>query len=258
MRFKIPKLSYKQKTLRNIVMMLLLLVFVWMNEDCPLPTAEMEFHRLERVQLLDKGGTLHQFTVAGEKRIISVSSELVNVGLEGSRGLSCYPVKSEGMLIPIQNAGGGKGEHAVLAVGVSEEAVSACLELELAAGCYEWVTRNNDGKKERVIFLGMYDEKDAQKYVYRHFSWDYQVEGERLGEGVFLFRITPRGKIENNITGEVKDLAEWEALDEIKENYVSLEDNRGLTELIFCGTFYNKEGTVVHALQLAPLEELTA
>ena len=53
MRFKIPKMSYKQKTLRNIVMMILLFVFVWMNEDCPMPTAEINFRRFERKMMLE-------------------------------------------------------------------------------------------------------------------------------------------------------------------------------------------------------------
>ena len=251
-------LSRPMKVLRNILIAAVIAVPVWGEFGFPLPTAEMEFRRLERMSLLDNNGTLHQFAVAGEKRIISVSSELVNVGLEGSRGLFCYPVKPEGMLIPVQNVGGGKGEHAVLAVGVAKNAVSARLELELAAGCYEWVTSNNDGKKERVIFLGTYHEKDAQKYVYRHFLWNYKIKGEQLDNGLFLFRVYPNGEIENSITGEVMDLAEWKALDEIKISYVSRADNRGLTRLVFRGTFYNKEGGVVQTLRLAPLEELAA
>ena len=53
MKLKIPKLSYKQKTLRNIFVIILLLVFVWINADCPLLTAEMNFRRQEHKRLLE-------------------------------------------------------------------------------------------------------------------------------------------------------------------------------------------------------------
>lgn len=102
MRFKIPKMSYKQKTLRNIVMMLLLLVFVWINDGCPLPTEELAFRRAERQHLLGRseillhlpdGTRAHLFVGRGDGYVIAAEGRKDRVlnlsywSLEGWEGV---------------------------------------------------------------------------------------------------------------------------------------------------------------------------
>ena len=49
-----PRLSRGQKTVRNFLLCVPMLVLFWGARGYPLPTAEMEFHRMERANLLPR------------------------------------------------------------------------------------------------------------------------------------------------------------------------------------------------------------
>ncbi len=49
-----PRLGRGGKTVRNLLLALALAVLVWAQYGCPLPTAELEFRRMERIHLLPR------------------------------------------------------------------------------------------------------------------------------------------------------------------------------------------------------------
>ena len=54
-RFRWPRLGRRGKTVRNLLVCLALILWVWSAFSCPLPTREMNFRRLERCFLLPQG-----------------------------------------------------------------------------------------------------------------------------------------------------------------------------------------------------------
>lgn len=255
---RLPRLSRGQKILKNLVVILVCGFICWGWLGYPMPTDELEFRRLERKLLLDHGGTLYPIVVAGEDYFISASDTWVNVGKKGASTLRGTSVAENGSLVPINNARRDLGEYAVLAVGVPDTAATAELTLDLSAWSYEWYQSDVSGKNIHLIEISRYFEGDADKYTYRHYTWDYRIAGEKLGPGVFLFRLSPQGKTENKITGSVEDLAERRAMNYITDDYRLGEqrpDRGGLTELVFRSTFYDREGNEVGQLRLAPLEK---
>ena len=59
-RFRWPRLGRRGKTVRNLLVCLALILWVWSAFSCPLPTREMNFRRLERCFLLPQGELVFQ------------------------------------------------------------------------------------------------------------------------------------------------------------------------------------------------------
>ena len=185
MRFKIPKLSYKQKTLRNIVMMILLFVFVWMNEDYPMPTAEMNFRRLERRLLLGgseivlriPGGTGDEIFVSrGETHILVAEADRRDTAMIGYWSLGeLLEIK----LFPV-------GTYAYMEETGTVRAVRGAAALDMPEEAYR-----------AELFV------ECEGTVYR-------AEGEKCEGGVWLFTLT-EGYILNSLTGESYELMVYDA-----------------------------------------------
>ena len=208
MKLRIPKLNYKQKTIRNIAVMILLLGFVWMNVDCPLPTAEMEFRRLERRMLLEETGEIIRLRIGGQEYLGAMGTEQFHLmNLEDRQMQSCQ-VPEQGRLIPLFTQRWFEGEYALLALGVPGTITRAELELELSAWSYESI---RDDELEYRVVLELPHDDPGMMGLYRHHQWEYVVEGETLTEGVVLFRITPQGDM-HSPDAEAEDVAEEHAL----------------------------------------------
>jgi len=254
----LPRLSRGQKIVKNLAIILLGGFVLWGWLGYPMPTAELAFRNLERRMLMDDGGTLYQVEAAGEDYFVSVSDTWVNVAKKRGSALDGSRVAEGGSLVPIDNSRRDLGEYAVLAVGLPETAETGELTLDLSAWSYEWYQRDISGEDTHLIEIAGYFEEEAHEVTYRHHTWDYRVEGEKLGPGVFLFLLRPQGETENKYTGPVDALAERAAMNYITNDFVlgnGRPDREGLTELVFRGTFYNKEGNEVGQLRLAPLEK---
>lgn len=55
-----PRLGRRGRTVRNLVLSIVLATMVWGQYSCPLPTVEMEFRRLERQYLLPRSEVAYQ------------------------------------------------------------------------------------------------------------------------------------------------------------------------------------------------------
>ena len=201
MKFKIPKLSYKQKTLRNIVVMILLLVFVWMNEDCSMPSAEMNFRRLEHRLLLDESeivlcipeGTGDEiFASRREAHILVAEADRRNTAIIGYWSLREWP---EIKLFPVgtytygpdlKENGTVRAVRGAAALDMPEEAHRA----ELFVECEGTVYRAEGEKQENRVWLfslvAMYILDSLVGEPYELLVYDAQNQLLLRREGVFL------------------------------------------------------------------------
>lgn len=60
-KWKLPRLGRRGKTVRNLALALLLAIPIWSQYGYPMPTAELEFRRLERRLLLPRSGIVYTF-----------------------------------------------------------------------------------------------------------------------------------------------------------------------------------------------------
>lgn len=58
--FSRPRLGRGGRTVRNLLLTAALALMIWGQYGCPLPTAEMEFRRLERQYLLPRSEIVYQ------------------------------------------------------------------------------------------------------------------------------------------------------------------------------------------------------
>lgn len=74
-----PRLGRGGKTVRNLLLALALAILVWGQYGCPLPTAELEFRRAERRNLLPRSEIVFASTGRGEKYIGRESGQSVSL-----------------------------------------------------------------------------------------------------------------------------------------------------------------------------------
>ena len=185
MKFKIPKLSYKQKTLRNIVMMILLFVFVWMNEDCSMPTAEMNFRRLERRLLL--GG-----------------SEIV-LRIPGGTGDEIFVSRGETHILVAE---ADRRDTAMIGYW----SLGELLEIKLfPVGTYAYMEETGTVRAVRgAAALDMPEEAHRAELFVECEGTVYRAEGEKQGNGVWLFSLVEM-YILDSLVGEPYELLVYNA-----------------------------------------------
>ncbi|MCI9655269.1 MAG: hypothetical protein HFF45_04500 [Lawsonibacter sp.] len=214
------KLSRGKRTIINLVLSALLLVLTWGLMGCPLPTAEMEFRRMERTHLLPRSeiqgifldgcrNRTWQTVGVQEDRVVLLESRNLS---EGGSIMSIWPGRTEGAtLVPIPwNGSEFEKERDIVAVDVPEGTASARLELNMAC----WY----QGELWEYTAIALRPEDfDQLKGVPKRWDKTYIVEGELLKDGGVLFRVVSDDEgmdVTQNIAGVERRVldqaARWE------------------------------------------------
>ncbi len=232
----LERISRGKKLAVNLALCAFLLVLIWSRFGYPLPTAELEFRRMERTHLLPASELQGVFRRENEWVVVGLQED--SVLFSEDRSLDRWPRSVAGpALVPI-----GRfvwTELSVIAVDVPQGTASA--RLDLSMDC--WYYLRGDGwsaSGERGGSLGenMDDWKPWAK--------DFHIEGEPLKEGGILFRV-PVGDRES---------MEYELLRLLtKQNtYQQSAKQRGLN----ChmeAVFYGQDGRELGRTALSTLEE---
>lgn len=186
-----PRLSRGWKIVRNLAVTLICLSVLWAWAGYPLPTAEMEFRRLERQNLLPPSEIQGVFRRENEWVVVGLRED--SVLFSEDRSLDRWPRSGTGTaLVPI-----GRRvwkELAVIAVDVPQGTASARLDMSLDC----WFTQQ--GASTSISALeGGYPRDDSLDWT--RWARDYQAEGEPLREGGVLFRV-PRKDEEDAVSIE--------------------------------------------------------
>ena len=226
------KLSRGKRTIINLALSTLLLVLIWGLMDYPLPTAEMEFRRMERTHLLPHSeiqgifldgcrNRTWQTVGVQEDRVVLLESRNLS---EGGSIMSIWPGRTEGAtLVPIPwNGSEFEKERDIVAVDVPEGTASARLEAEVSC----WYSKVPGGGWE----LRATENGTA-------WSKHYQAEGELLEEGGVLFRISPQGDTETE-DGNI----EWLQLRRLSEKDTYHQPGESRVNARLEAVFYDKDG----------------
>lgn len=113
-KIRVPRLSRGGKTARNLLLALLLACAIWAQCGCPLPTAEMEFRRLGRENLLPRSELLWRRHGVSEVLVGRAEGRWVTGYLdEGGRSgcvLECGPLNDGPSPVPLTQLLDGPGE----------------------------------------------------------------------------------------------------------------------------------------------------
>ena len=225
-----PRLSRGGKLAVNLILTALLLVYAWGLADYPLPTAELEFRRLERASLEGPSDLQGIFSRGSG---LGVAGDWVLVW-QGDR-LARWPRAEAGaVLVPQPCYTGPSGEARVAAADVPEGTASARLTLHVRC----WYARSQDGESTATQHqaaehpLGGWRGGPPQRW-----EETYTVPGERAKEGAFLFRIPQKHQ------GEELDALERSLLIDVGEwsSYRKPEAYRA-ADLAMEAVFYDAAG----------------
>ena len=156
--------KHRLRALRNVLLCVLLLAFLWQVKGCPLPTAEMEFHRRERQHLADESEIVLRCESEAEgwlgepAMLVGVAARTVHTASRTHR-FNVWPKNPDGptlVVLPSELA-----LRPVLVVGLAaveppEQAETALLTLTLpleAAYGEEDVRHVLTGRREGEAFL---------------------------------------------------------------------------------------------------------
>ena len=185
-----PRLGGGWRTVRNLVVVLVCLYGLWAWADYPLPTAKMEFRRLERQNLLPPSEIQGVFQGIYQNRmtVYGVLEDQVVMGHHraGFGYLEYWPREETGpALFPAAEHFPSSDELLIAAADVPAGTASARLDMSLDC----WFTQQ--GASTSISALeGGYPRDDSRNWT--RWARDYQTEGELLREGGVLFRV-PRG-----------------------------------------------------------------
>lgn len=182
-----PRLGRGWRTVRNLAVVLVCLYGLWAWADYPLPTAEMEFRRLERQNLLPPSEIQGVFRGVYQNRRTGygVLEDRVVVGYESYGQLEYWPREGSGpTLFPAAEFFPSPVELLFAAADVPEGTASARLDMSLDC----WAASNHGGGTSISALEGGYPRDDSLNWT--RWARDYQAEGELLREGGVLFRVT--------------------------------------------------------------------
>lgn len=194
-----PRLGRGWRTVRNLAVVLACLYALWARADYPLPTAKMEFRRLERQNLLPPSEIQGVFQGIYQNRmtVYGVLEDQVVMGHHraGSGYLEYWPREETGpTLFPAAEHFPSPDELLIAAADVPAGTASARLDMSLDC----WFTQQ--GASTSISALeGGYPRNDSLNWT--RWARDYQAEGELLREGGVLFRV-PRGDEESAVSIE--------------------------------------------------------
>ena len=184
-------MSKKKKSLprgwrivRNLAVALVCLYALWARAGYPLPTAELEYRRLERQYMLPRAEIQGVFQDEGMKGVvIGTRGDQVIVRDTVGPVLSFWPRQETGpTLVPRRFT---HFDSWVAAVDVPEGTASA--QLALKVSCWYTYVQSGDGGhlSYRADRGGPEDWEDGPP---QYWEREYLFQGERLRQGAFLFR----------------------------------------------------------------------
>lgn len=175
----LERISRGKKLAVNLALCAFLLVLIWSRFGYPLPTAELEFRRLERQSLMPPSQIQGVFRLDQERVVAGVLED--RVIFSEVHALDEWPRSEEGTtLVPIGHWM--QTELAVIAVDVPPETRSA--QLDMSLDCWYCPYDNGwsaSGKRGGV--LG----EDLDSWTL--WTKEFHIEGEPLKEGGVLFRV---------------------------------------------------------------------
>lgn len=181
-RKRLPRLSRGWRIVRNLALTLVCLYALWARAGYPLPTAELEFRRLERKNLLPCSEIQGIFRDSyGQRTVYGVQGDQV---VWGCRSLECWPREEAGpTLFPASEYRLYPNDLLFAAADVPEGTASA--RLDMTVDC--WFASDSGGGTSFSAFEGGYPRDDSLNWS--RWTRDYQAEGELLEEGGVLFRV---------------------------------------------------------------------
>lgn len=209
-RSPLPRLTRGQKTARNLLAALLLLVFIWGCMDFPIGDPYRSFRRAEREEMVGPSTYLGGFHTGYDGWAVGVYEGQVLLHREDDRGFEYWPRAGSGpAVLPVPENRLLEGEAWLVGVDVPEGAASARLELTLSA--YYTELRKFNGWSRQIC--ATLDVPGGQWRYGTPRLWErtYEADGMFLKEGGVLFHVTPYsgddGDIEWNLLSYVY---EWD------------------------------------------------
>ena len=180
--FTLPRLDRKGKIVRNLVLTLAFLGVLWAGMGYPLPTAEMEFHRLERSNLRQPSDIQGIVDTRYERWVVASYQDQVILWRDGGTSLEYWPRAAEGAtLVPVPENRLDMGEIWVVAADVPEGTASA--RLELTVRC--WYRRDDVGWS----FDNQAEQPGGRPPLTERWEKTYSAQGQLLEDGAVLFRV---------------------------------------------------------------------
>lgn len=186
------RLGRRGKIVRNLLLVVLLWVGIWIHYGAPYPTAELELRRLERENILSSGEIVFWHEGTGERsaHMIRVSEDRVIssayiCGGGESKGIAVYPRMEGPMPVMLQLHLGREDEEGIVRWGeglvliqTPEEAAIAELEIQWA----HWQGPKGGGafresRREDGTFCFWFD-PDAVDVNGEPIGFNWSLEGE--------------------------------------------------------------------------------
>lgn len=196
-RIRLPRLSRGWRIVRNLAVVLVCLYALWVRAGYPLPTAELEFRRLERENLL--GRSEIQGILKGDynrRTVFGTQGDQVLVSHYDTRALGFWPREESGpTLVPVSEFNPYPNKLLFAAADLPEGTASA--RLDMTVDC--WFAVDGESDVRISDLQGGYPRDDSLNW--KQWTRDYQAEGELLKEGGVLFRV-PRGDADGIVSIE--------------------------------------------------------
>lgn len=218
-KWRLPRLTRGQKTVRNLVLLPLVMLLAWGGNRFYIRDPYLNFRRAEKQNLVGPSDIQGVVRNHGGSWAVGVYLDQVLLSQTpyGTR-LCCWPRREEGpTLLPVPNSVFGvpaeaAEEIALAAVDLPEGTASARLELKV--GCWyaaEW------GK---ALEIAAWKERLSGSASSQWWEKSYTVDGELLKDGGCLFLVRCEGPFQDPGTGvaSVEGMAlacveDWEAYD---------------------------------------------
>lgn len=211
--WKLPRLSRGWRIARNLLLVVLILLYLWVWTGRPIRDVRLDFRRAERENFIGPCEIQGVFDTYQESWVVAVSGDRVVLWQKSFGELNYWPRRTgEITLVPVpaELRYAFRGEAGVAAVDVPPEARSA--RLELTVSCWYVQTGTNGwhyaSSPERLKDQGANGPA-------RYWEKTYQAEGEFLKDGGVLFRPAAEGPRDSQGEGHTlefntfAEIGEW-------------------------------------------------
>ncbi len=242
-----PRLGRGGRTVRNLLLALALAALVWGQYRYPLPTAELEFRRMERRYLVGPGEMQGIFSVDGEQDqcVIGTEGDEAVLLLHPRKDPWFWPRGEGTTLVPRPWIFYSEKTLWVAAVDVPEGTASARLDLETRC----WYAQDPDGALHRSAERDTPGGDRLPRYWEKH----YDIPGELLEGGAVLFQFQMPDERDE------KNFLEYTVLMDVSEWNTYRRDRKALSaEIEMEAVFYDAGGAELGRAALSTRKERTA
>ncbi len=226
-----PRLGRGWRLAGNLALCALLGTLLWRMADCPLPTVELEFRRMERRNLTGPGEIQGIFSVDGERNhwVVGTEGDEAVLFLHPQDDPYFWPRGEGTTLVP--RPWMFYSEKTVWVAAVDVPAGTASARLALEARC--WYAQSADGALRRSA------ERDTPRggRLPRYWEKHYEVPGELLEGGAVLFQIPMPDDRDR------EKFLEWNVLMDVGDWTTYRQDRKALSaEIEMEAVFYDAAG----------------